>query len=159
MPRIIIITPIKASPKIVFDLSRSIDFHKVSTAHTNEEAIAGVTTGLISLEEQVTWRAKHFGFYQTLTSKITAFEPYTYFVDEMVEGAFKCFKHEHIFKETAYGTELKNIFDYTFPGGSIGRFIDHLFLKRYMSRLLDMRNQHIKRYAESDAWKTILKNP
>jgi len=109
MSSIVLITPIKASPQIVFDLSRSIDSHKMSTAHTYEEAIAGVTTGLISLGEQVTWRAKHFGFYQTLTSKITAFEPYTYFVDEMVEGAFK---PEHIFKETAYGTQLKDIFDY-----------------------------------------------
>jgi hypothetical protein len=36
-----------------FDLSRSIDLHKISTSHTNETAIAGVTSGLICLNEQV----------------------------------------------------------------------------------------------------------
>jgi ligand-binding SRPBCC domain-containing protein len=70
--------------------------HKISTKHTNEEAIAGKTSGLIELNESVTWKAKHFGFYQLLTSKITEFENPDYFVDEMV-GAFKWFKHKHSF--------------------------------------------------------------
>ena len=70
MPIIKIITRIKAEPHVVFDLSRSIDFHIESTIHTNEKAIDGRTSGLIQLGESVTWRAKHFGFYQNLTHKI-----------------------------------------------------------------------------------------
>jgi hypothetical protein len=46
MPTIIIETIIKTDKQIVFDLSRSIDLHKISTKETNEEAIAGVTSGL-----------------------------------------------------------------------------------------------------------------
>ena len=79
MPKITIETKIKAAKNIVFDLSRSIDLHKISTQQTNEEAIAGVTSGLIGKNEWVTWRAKHFGIYQKLTSRITAFE-----VDKML---------------------------------------------------------------------------
>ncbi|WP_345742944.1 hypothetical protein [Algibacter lectus] len=71
MPKIKLQTKIKATRNIVFDLSRSIDLHKISTEHTNEEAIAGKTSGLIGIDESVTWRAKHFGVYQNLTSKIT----------------------------------------------------------------------------------------
>ena len=71
MPKIELQTEIKADRSIVFDLSRSIDLHKISTEHTNEEAIAGKTRGLIDLNESVTWKAKHFGIYQKLTSKIT----------------------------------------------------------------------------------------
>lgn len=71
MPKIEFKTKIYADKIVVFDLSRSIDLHKISTRHTNEEAIFGKTSGLIELNESVTWRAKHFGFYQTLTSKIT----------------------------------------------------------------------------------------
>ena len=74
MPRIELKTEIKADRNIVFDLSRSIDLHKISTEQTNEEAIAGKTSGLIGMDESVTWRAKHFGIYQKLTSKITEFD-------------------------------------------------------------------------------------
>lgn len=73
MPVITIKTVINAPIDIVFDLSRSIDLHKISTAHTNEEAVDGKISGLIGMDETVTWRAKHFGITQLLTSKITAF--------------------------------------------------------------------------------------
>lgn len=75
MPEIELRTEINAKKEIVFDLSRSIDLHKISTHQTKEQAIAGKTSGLIGLDESVTWRAKHFGIYQTLTSKITEFDP------------------------------------------------------------------------------------
>ena len=54
-------TEIKADKTVVFDLSRSIDLHKISTEQTNQQAIAGKTSGLIGINENVTWRAKHFG--------------------------------------------------------------------------------------------------
>jgi len=54
MPVIELKTAIKAPVERCFDLSRSIDLHKISTAHTNEEAIAGVTSGLIGPNEWVT---------------------------------------------------------------------------------------------------------
>jgi hypothetical protein len=62
MPRIVLKTEIDAPIEVCFDLSRSIDLHQISTAHTNEQAIDGVTSGLINLHESVTWRARHFGF-------------------------------------------------------------------------------------------------
>jgi putative ubiquitin-RnfH superfamily antitoxin RatB of RatAB toxin-antitoxin module len=85
MPIIQLETKINSSLEICFDLSTSIDLHKLSTAHTNEEAIAGVTSGLIGLNDSVTWRAKHFGIYQTLTTKITAHNRPHYFRDEQTK--------------------------------------------------------------------------
>jgi hypothetical protein len=64
-------TQINASLERCFDLSRSIDLHIGSTKQTGERAIAGRTSGLMELGETVTWRAKHFGVWQNLTSKIT----------------------------------------------------------------------------------------
>lgn len=92
-------TFINADIRKVFDLSRNIDFHQKSTAKTNEKAITGKTSGLIELGETVTWRAKHLGFYQNLTTKITEMENPKMFTDIMIEGAFKSMKHQHIFKE------------------------------------------------------------
>ncbi len=97
MPRIELFTEINAPVDIVFHLSRSIDLHKISTQHTGEQAISGKTSGLIELNETVEWRAKYFGIWQHLTSKITAMDPLFYFADEMVKGAFHSFKHEHHF--------------------------------------------------------------
>lgn len=158
MPRIELRTEIKADRQIVFDLSRSIDLHKISTEHTNETVIAGKTSGLIGLNESVTWRAKHFGFYQKLTSKITEFDQPNYFTDEMVSGTFKSFIHEHHFADINGGTLMTDSFDYTSPLGYLGQIADKLFLKKYMSNLLRKRNQIIKEFAESNKWKAIL-NP
>ncbi|MGO4918152.1 SRPBCC family protein [Maribacter spongiicola] len=156
MPKIEIRTEINAKKEIVFDLSRSIDLHKISTKHTNEEAIAGVTSGLIGLNESVSWRAKHFGIYQILTSKITEFDYPVFFSDEMVNGAFKKFRHEHHFKNTINGTLMIDYFDYQSPLGFLGKLANSLFLKKYMTNLLEKRNSTIKEFAESDKWKQII---
>jgi len=156
MPRIVLITEIKADIKIVFDLCRSVDLHKISTVQTNEEAIAGKTSGLIELNESVTWRAKHFGIYQKLTSKITEFDRPNYFADEMVNGAFKRFKHEHHFAELNGGTVMTDYFDYESPFGFLGKLADKIFLEKYMTQLLKKRNLTIKAFAESERWKQVL---
>lgn len=156
MPRIELQTEIKADRNIVFDLSRSIDLHKISTEHTNEEAIAGKTSGLIGMDESVTWRAKHFGIYQNLTSKITEYDRPKHFVDEMVNGAFKEFKHEHHFAELNDGTLMTDIFDYKSPFGILGKVADKLFLKKYMTELLTERNRIVKQFAESERWKEVI---
>ena len=156
MPRIELRTEIKADKKVVFDLSRSIDLHKISTKHTNEQAISGKTSGLIGMNESVTWRAKHFGIYQNLTSKITKFDRPNYFTDEMQNGAFKQFKHEHHFAELNGGTLMTDVFDYQSPFGLLGKLADKLFLEKYMTKLLTQRNRAVKEFAESDKWKKIL---
>jgi ligand-binding SRPBCC domain-containing protein len=156
MPRIEIKTKIKASKEVVFDLSRSIDLHKISTEKTNEKAIAGKTSGLIGLNESVTWRAKHFGVYQNLTSKITEYERPNYFVDEMQKGAFSEFKHEHHFKELNGETLMTDFFEYKSPFGILGKLADKLFLKKYMTELLSERNRIVKEFAESEKWKEII---
>ena len=156
MPRIELQTKIKADRNTVFDLSRSIDLHKISTIQTNEKAIAGKISGLIGMNESVTWRAKHFGIYQNLTSKITDFDRPKYFADEMVKGAFKEFKHEHHFTELNGGTLMTDIFEYQSPFGFLGTIIDMLFLKKYMTDLLIERNRIVKEFSESDKWKEIL---
>ena len=69
MPILRLTTHIAAPIDRCFDLSRSIDLHMASTAHTEERAIAGVTTGLIGPGGEVTWRARHFGVWQELTSR------------------------------------------------------------------------------------------
>lgn len=144
-------TFIQAPIEICFDVSRDIDVHIESTKHTGETAIAGTTTGLIGLGESVTWRAKHLGIWQTLTTKITAYTYPNYFVDEMTQGAFASMKHEHIFETKASGTLVTDIFRFESPLGILGTCVNALFLTRYMRNLLLHRNEVIKAEAERQA--------
>lgn len=134
----------------VFDLSRSIDLHLESTAKTNEKAIAGVTSGLINLGETVTWRAKHFGIYQNFTSKITAYNRPISFTDKMQQGAFKSFKHVHIFKLERRGTFMIDEIQFEAPFGWLGRIVEKLILRSYLTRFIIERNELIKSVAEKE---------
>lgn len=149
MPKIELTTLINAPIEKVFDLSRSIDLHMESTKQTGERAIAGKTSGLIGLGETVTWRAKHFGIWQTLTSKIVEFDRPNLFVDEMVSGAFKSFRHEHRFTSSGDQTIMKDIFEFETPLGILGSIFNKLILTHYMTKLLKERNRVIKEASQS----------
>lgn len=141
-------TRIKASQKSVFDASRNIDIHQQSASPSKEKAIAGVTSGLIHLNETVTWRGKHFSFYLTHKSRITAMKPYTYFVDEMEQGKFKSFKHEHFFEEKDGFTIMKDKLQYETPFGILGELFDVLFLEKHLTNFLLERNKVLKEALE-----------
>lgn len=147
---------INSPVEIVFDLSRSIDLHMISTAETNERAVAGVTSGLINKDETVTWRANHLFKSRIFQTKITAMEPWYYFKDEMLKGDFKSFYHEHFFQPNENGTLMTDKVQMEAPYGFIGKIVNDLFLKNYIKTFLAKRNRIIKYYAESGEWKKIL---
>jgi ligand-binding SRPBCC domain-containing protein len=148
LPVITLETRIKAPIDRCFDLSRNIDLHMQSTAHTREIAIAGVTTGLIGPDEEVTWEATHFGIRQKLTSRITAYSRPFHFRDSQVRGVFRRLDHDHFFEEVLGGTLMRDVFDYESPLGVLGRLADRLFLKRYLTAFIEQRNKLIKESAE-----------
>lgn len=150
MTTITLTTKIKAPINKVFDLNRNIDIHKSSTSKSNETAIDGVTSGLINLNETVTWRGKHFGFYLTHKSIISAMEIPTYFVDEMVEGRFKSFKHQHTFKKENGFTIMEDQIQYKTPFGIFGSIFDTLILRNYFINFISERNHFIKNLAENE---------
>ena len=156
MPQIHLTTFIAAPIDRVFDLSRSINLHQISTSSTNEKAIDGVITGLINKDETVTWQAKHLFKTRLFTSKITAMQSPVSFTDEMVKGDFKSFHHEHHFKAAANGTIMIDLINFETPYGKIGKIANALFLKSYLQKFLIKRNEVIKEYAETQKWKAIL---
>ncbi|WP_034346117.1 SRPBCC family protein [Deinococcus misasensis] len=160
MPTIILTSTINASIDVVFDLSRSIDLHMIGAAHTREKAVAGKTSGLIHLNEEVTWQAVHFGMPFTLSTRVTRLERPYYFVTEMVRGPFKSLKHEHRFRVLKNGdTEMKEIFEYKLPLGVMGSAAEHMFMTRYFQRFLSVRNNTILQYAETEQWMELLHPP
>jgi len=155
MPLICLKTSIKSSIQVCFDLSRSIDLHKISMSGSRENAIAGTTAGLIGLNEFVTWEAIHFGIRQRLTSRITAFDYPNHFRDEQLHGPFKSIVHDHFFEQQGDWTIMKDNFHFESPFGIFGKMAN-LILKSYLTRLLTDRNLVIKNCAESGDWKQII---
>lgn len=156
MPTITLETSIKSDLETCFDLSRSIDLHQLSTHKTKEKAIAGVTSGLISLNEYVTWEATHFYVRQRLTSKITAFDRPFHFRDEQATGPFQFIRHDHYFEQKGDVVLMKDIFSFQSPLGMLGRMVDYFVLANYLKRFLVERNAVIKEFAETDRWKTVV---
>src|SRR5436309_14012495 len=156
MPVIELSTVISAPRERVFDLARSIDAHQDSTEGTSERAIAGVTKGLIGLNDEVTWEARHLGVRQRLTVRVTAFERPKRFQDIMVSGAFKSMIHDHEFSEHPQGTLMRDRFEFTSPFGILGAIVDRVFLAAYLRRFLVRRNEVLKHLAESAEWSRYL---
>ena len=149
-------TFIDAPIERVFALARSIDLHKLSMKRTREEAIAGRTSGLINVNESVTWKATHFGIAQKLTVVITQVERPNMFVDKMTKGIFSTMEHTHLFETVDTQTKMTDVFEFKAPLGLLGQLSEIVFLKNYMKRFLITRNKVLKSIAESNEWSLFL---
>ena len=157
MVQLKLMTTIEAPIERCFDLSRSIEVHLLGTEQTGEQAVGGVTSGLIGPGEFVRWRATHLGVRQYLASQITSYNRPFYFQDTMMEGAFQFMQHDHFFKELSPGrTEMEDRFVFAAPFAFLGLLSEKLVLKRYMRTLLTHRNAILKQVAESDKWMELL---
>jgi ligand-binding SRPBCC domain-containing protein len=156
MPIITLQTTINNTLENCFDLSRSVELHKISTSKTLEEAIAGKISGLLELNDWVTWQAIHFGINQKLTVKITTFDKPNSFTDQQIKGIFKSFSHFHSFKQMQGHIIMTDVFEYQVPFGIFGKIFDYFILNNYMKNFLESRNKIIKEYAETNLWKKIV---
>lgn len=156
MPTIHLTTFIAAPAEIVFDLSRHIGVHKESMAKFKEEAVAGTRFGLIEKDDMVTWKAKHLFKNRLLRVKITEMKKPEMFTDEQSEGDFKSMRHVHHFKPCDNGTIMIDLLHFETPYGTAGKWLNSLYLTKYMKKLLERRNRTIKEFAESDRWRKLL---
>lgn len=137
----VVVTDADVSPQKLFEISLDIDAHVSSMEQSGERAIAGTTSGTIGLGETVTWRARHFGIWFTMTSKITGLEKPTRFVDQQIRGPFKTFVHEHRFESVGDGCRMTD----TVTVGSpiFGRLAERMILVPYLRGLITKRNRHL----------------
>jgi ligand-binding SRPBCC domain-containing protein len=135
-----------------FTLSLSVDAHAASMHGSGEQAVGGVTSGVMKLGDSVTWRARHFGIAFLMTSAITEYQPPSRFVDEQQSGPFRRWWHEHTFAALANGqTRMTDVVEFQSPLGLLGYLADGLVLRRYMPHLLRQRNSWLKTNLEASA--------
>lgn len=132
------------APERLFDLARDITAHTQSMMGSRETAVGGVRSGYIGLNEEVTWRAWHFGLPLRMTSRVTAICPPRSFTDEQIRGPFRYFKHEHEFRPHGEGTLMVDRVSFAAPLGFLGRLVERLVLASYMQRLIERRNLYLQ---------------
>jgi ligand-binding SRPBCC domain-containing protein len=140
--RIILTTSVGATPEVVFDLSTDLDLHQASMRRSRERAIAGRTSGHITLGESVTWRARHLGVWWTMTSRIDSFDRPVSFTDVQERGPFGTYRHEHRFAAVGDRTVMTDVVEVAAPFGLLGKPFEGL-VARYLERLLTERNAAI----------------
>lgn len=158
MHTIKIITLIDAPADRCFDLARSVEAHVASAKATGERIVAGKTTGLLELGDELTFEARHLGVRQRLTGRITAFDRSRFFQDRMVRGAFRSLEHDHVFDEVSTGgTRMTDIVRFTAPFGPIGWLVERVLIAGHLNRFLVRRGQFLKGAAEGEGWRSLLK--
>ncbi|RFA10284.1 cyclase [Subtercola boreus] len=133
------ITQSTRSVSELFDRAKDIGLHEQSQAESGERASGDVVAGLIGLDQEVTFSAKHLGLRFDLKSRVTEFDAPERFVDEQVNGLFRSFRHEHLFAASSSGTQMTDRVTFTAPFGPAGWIAERLVLARYLRRLIRNR--------------------
>jgi ligand-binding SRPBCC domain-containing protein len=137
------VTKLAMPPGEAFDLSLSVAAHVASMARTGERAVGRVSSDVLGLGDEITWRAWHFGVPWRLTSRITAFDRPQRFIDEQVRGPFHRFHHEHLFEAIDGGSLMTDIVEFEAPAGWLGRLAERLVLASYLRALIEERNLYL----------------
>src|SRR5215213_9625740 len=125
-------TFIAAPQQRVFDLSRSVDLHKHSMSKYEEKIVKGTMTGLMNLNDEVMWKAKHLFKERVLRVRMAELKSPHYFKDEMIDGDLRMMKHEHHFKPIENGTIMIDQFHYGLKHGFFGKVLNGVYLEKYM---------------------------
>jgi len=83
-------------------------------------------SGLVKLNETVTWWAKHFGLWHALQVQIMQYQQPHLFVDEMISGLFKFMNHKHEFIDKTDHSVMIVSFDFSSSIEYLGKLVDRL---------------------------------
>ena len=131
------------TPTEAFDLSLSVATHVASMARSRERTVGRVSSDILGLGDEITWRSWHFGIPWRLTARITAFDRPHRFIDEQVRGPFHRFHHEHLFEAIDRGSRMTDIVEFEAPAAWLGRLAERLVLASYLRALIEERNRYL----------------
>lgn len=114
------------------------------------------TEGLVIGGDRIRWEGWQLGFWNYHVSLISAYEPYEFFQDTMIEGRFRAFQHDHHFAEIGGQVLLKDTVRFSLPFGILGRLVGKYIMVPHIAGLMRRRFALLKRIAESEEWREYL---
>ncbi|MCA9046033.1 MAG: SRPBCC family protein [Planctomycetaceae bacterium] len=88
----------------------------------------------------IDYRLRLHGIPFSWRTLISRWEPPFMFVDQQLRGPYRLWHHEHQFIEAAGGTLVRDVVDYSVPGGA---FIHWLMVERDVRKIFEFRMQQI----------------
>lgn len=129
-----------------------MDFHtdSMSRIGTGERIVGGRASGLIGLDEEVEFEARHLLKRRRLRARITAFDRPKRFVDVQVRGDFKSLTHEHTFEPLPDGcTRVTDRIAFDAGYGPLGLVIERLVIAPHLRRIVSRHQANLKAAIES----------
>lgn len=93
----------------------------------------------------IDYRIKLFGAPMRWRTEIELYEPRERFVDRQLRGPYELWRHTHVFRDVAGGTEMIDEVDYAVGFGPFGSIARRLFVERTLERIFDYRAETVGR--------------
>jgi ligand-binding SRPBCC domain-containing protein len=84
------------------------------------------------------------GMRMNWLTEITVMQEHILFIDEQRIGPYRIWHHEHHFRNTESGVEMKDILTYRLPLGIIGKLIDLMLVRRKVKAIFQYRESKIR---------------
>ncbi len=84
-----------------------------------------------------------FGMPVDWVTEITHVKEPEFFVDDQRLGPYKLWHHEHMFKETGGGVEIRDLVHYALPLGPLGNIAHELVVKKQLKEIFDYRSGYL----------------
>jgi ligand-binding SRPBCC domain-containing protein len=138
-----------------FRLATSAGFHSIQR-ETHGDPASVSTAGSLGMGDTLIWPGKTMGINMRYVTRINALRPYCHFREVLESGFFLRLEHDHHFAPMDDGTRIRDEIRFEAPMGALGKVLAPLALKRYLKMELRLREEILKRVAESTTWHTYL---
>ena len=92
---------------------------------------------------KIDYRLKLHGIPIRWQSEISDWQPPVRFVDRQLHGPYRLWHHEHTFEARDGGTLVKDVVDYSVPGGWL---VDRLVVRRDLVKIFEYRRQQLESF-------------
>ncbi|MBL7904247.1 MAG: SRPBCC family protein [Bacteroidales bacterium] len=79
-------------------------------------------------------------------TEITQVREREFFIDNQLKGPFSIWHHQHFFRQTPEGTEMKDIVTYEVPFGRIGTLFAGTIVRKRIEGIFTFRHTVIEKY-------------
>ena len=91
----------------------------------------------------IDYRIKLYGIPVTWKTEITEWNPPFSFEDSQLNGPYKLWKHQHIFKSLGEKTEMTDIVNYNPKGWPFNSILNTIFVRKEVEKIFSYREENI----------------
>jgi ligand-binding SRPBCC domain-containing protein len=95
---------------------------------------------------RIEYRLSLWGLPLRWTTRISAWQPGSHFVDEQESGPYAAWRHLHEFEALGDATRMRDTVDYRLPFGPLGKLVHAVWVERQLRVIFDYREQAIHRH-------------